>query len=241
MLATPGWFDGFDRPDAGSLGGVWRDVKDDSPDSYSRLGIIGGSVGCPDPYDRPGVAAEFAGIGDGAHTVGPGEYAPGIGAAYVDTPWTDVEATVLYLGDTTVDHRIEGAPGVHFTPGTTSMCLGAWPSRILFGQVEIGVIFVGTLGDPAEAFAVLAYSVFDFGVTPRTLTLRTVDGQATVLLDGDVLPLTENGTGNPLGNTVTVPAELAASTKHGFCVDVHLDPDGQHRVIDWVRIKAVDS
>lgn len=227
--------DGFERGASNvvdELGGDWHDLSDTQPADYDPLGVLDGAVvvrglarvdnggpeWCPNPSNTSGA------IDYDDH---PGTAIPGIGAAWRETGTTSARVSVLWDGNwgPVAGVHTEATPGMHFTPGTTSMAIGAWIGFLPNGSTGVPIVACGTLGNPPELFAAPNAAVITHTHgTRRWVTLDSNGLTYTVWLStNDDIRTSAQVSFNAIGTTpIAVPAELQGSSRHGICVDQHM-------------------
>lgn len=214
-----GFVDSFTRPD-GSLGNGWIDGHSVHPEAYEPLGIYDNSVVVLDPTARPGaVYAEDQSL---AHPPLNGEQHVGIGCAWRDMGTPEVYLEVEWSGLSSHPYHVEGAPCVHFVPGSEQQALGMWPAMI---GTSAGVLFIAGIGNPPEVFPSVIYALAGYTLdngAPRKLGILTDGEYATFYMDGVQLELYPHKDGPAYGfDPFPIPANLQGSTLHGLELDTH--------------------
>jgi hypothetical protein len=209
--------DDFDRPDAPAIGNGWVDGSVFNPQTYAPLGVRSHGLHVAEPLAPPGPEK-------------------GIGCCWRDLGVVDVRATIAVPPQR--GHFREATPLLHVTPGTRRHGLGAWLSTY-HGRNDLGILFIGTIGNPVVEFEVLATSAYARDDHDHRLTIASDGGHVVCFFDDVPLPLRDLRDGTPI-ESVTVPSELRASTQHGLAVDCHLEPPGSmgEPVVDAVWFEA---
>lgn len=202
------------------LGNGWVDLASVFPSDYDPAGILNGNIvtraltragfaGLPYSPDPDGVGDDFLNH--------PGRVAPGIGGAWRQTAWSDVDVEVLWSGNLGIETHTEATPLVCVTPSSPMLGFGVWPST--YGPQPL--FLIGVIGRPPEDFATVGgVALFSHADgTPRRVRLVTAGGGATctLWLDGVQVSTELHGL-----DPIPIPAELHGSTLHGFAVDQHL-------------------
>lgn len=183
--------------------------------TYAPLSILTNTLTCNDPTNNTNTGEQS-----------PGYPYDGIGCIWRDMGVVDISATLRVTGLDT-SYR-EATPLLHVTPGTSRHGLGAWLSTPSPPAATTnGVLLVGYIANPASDFGIqptpghqLAVGGFTRTAT-TTLTMRSVGGNVTCIVNGSPITLTWIFGGTGTTATFPVDASLSASTKHGIAVDNH--------------------